>query len=162
MHNYSVEQFKNAGYPTDSHWNDEDFLDYDESKLKSDPNTKNKDGKSYNDILSELRDKKRRPKSYKTGKSKSFTEALRDLIGTQMNLLEQLNKFGEKESSVVVKTKENSDITSGKRAHSTDSNRSVSEIEEEKRGFAKKSHKKTSYKKKSKKSGVQEQSEYSN
>jgi hypothetical protein len=41
LYNYSLEQFKNSGYPIDSKWNDETFLNYD-TKYKSDPNTKNK------------------------------------------------------------------------------------------------------------------------
>jgi hypothetical protein len=84
-----------------------------------------------------LKDKKRRPKSYKTSKAKPFTEVLRDLIGTQMNLLEQLNEF-----KVEKNVNENN-----KRSRSSDSSMSVdddSTIIHHK--------KKKSYKKKNKKS----------
>ena len=84
-----------------------------------------------------MKDKKRRPKSYKTSKAKPFTEVLRDLIGTHMNLLEQLNEF-----KVETNVNENN-----KRSRSSDSSMSVDD--NNKSSYHKK---KKSYKKKSKKS----------
>ena len=41
IYNYSLEQFKNSGYPVDSNWNNETFLNYD-TEFKSDPSTRNR------------------------------------------------------------------------------------------------------------------------
>lgn len=43
-------------------------------------------------VFIDLFDKKRRPKSYKTSKSVSHTEKIKQLIDYQMGLLEDLNK----------------------------------------------------------------------
>ena len=88
-------------------------------------------------------DKKRRPKSYKTSKTKPFTEVLRDLIGTQMNLLEQLNEFNSDVDATHVNANK-------KRTHSTDSSMSLDDDSKSSSIHKKKSSKKK--KKKSKKS----------
>ena len=52
-------------------------------------------GKSYTEFLSQLKERKRRPKSYRTaGKAaKSYTEQMRELIQTQMELMADLNEY---------------------------------------------------------------------
>ena len=134
LHNYCVDQSKQAGYPVDSKWNDETFLEC--AAKSSDPHAKNNAGMSYSDILGELHEKKRRPKSYKTSKSKSFTDVLRDLIGTQMNLLEQLNEF-QTDNAVV------DEISKTKRSRSTDSDRSETSSQRSRAKSAKKKKKKS-------------------
>ena len=90
-----------------------------------------------------MRGKTRRPKSYKTSKTKPFTEVLRDLIGTQMNLLEQLNEFNSEVDATHVNVNK-------KRTHSTDSSMSLDDDSNSSPHRKKKSSKKK--KKKSKKS----------
>ena len=43
-------------------------------------------------IFDDLRDKKRRPKSYKTCKSTSYKDNIRQLIETQMELIQNMNE----------------------------------------------------------------------
>jgi predicted CopG family antitoxin len=143
LYNYSLDQFKKSGYPCDSNWNDETFLQHDSPSASS--NAK------YNDILVELRERKRRPKSYKTNKAKSFTDVLRDLIGTQMNLLEQLNEFDSKANVIDMKDQQEESRMNHKRSHSTDSKESCDQ-DGEANGKSRHHHKKKSAKKRKKKS----------
>ena len=90
LHNLALEKSKTMGFPLNN-WDQESFLTQNDQET-----TKNETNSSS--YINETRDRKRRPKSYRTSGSKSYTASLRDLIQTQMSVLESLNEEKQKRS----------------------------------------------------------------
>ncbi len=103
----------------------------------------------------DLRDIKRRPKSYKTGQSSTYTEKIRELIDFQMSLMKE---FAEREAEVsLIEARDRHQSEKKKKKKKRSKHESDDDDDDELDGQARhRSHKKKSKKRKSRKSSRSE------
>ena len=99
----------------------------------------------------DLRDRKRRPKSYKTNKSSSYTEQIKELIDYQMDLMKKVHEENMKNSDKLK-------VSHSKRRHSREEKDSQERYNEDDERKDKKKHKSHKNKKKSSSSKNRERS----
>jgi len=98
IHNHALEHFMQLKSPYSLSWDGQSFIDLFLDENKDDDKVKNK---YYSDLLAELRDHKRRRKSYRKGKAKAtHTELMRELIQSQMEMLYNIEKLKNMDSQI--------------------------------------------------------------